>query len=189
MGIAALGFALAGCSGGEAEPAATASATPIYSQQTGRLEELRSDRDGDGTVDTRAFMDGTRIVRIEIDRDNDGRVDRREYYTADAGQQKSVIERAEVSSGADDVVRRREFYAGGALERVEEDASLDGQLDKWEFYLRGRLVRVDLDFAGRGKATRRLHYGPEGAVDRVEGDPDGDGIFVPVVPTPRGVTR
>jgi len=182
VGVALCG-ALAGCSGGDAQPAA--SATPIYNAQTGRLDELRSDRDGDGTVDTRAFMDGTRIVRIEIDRDNDGRVDRREYYTAGTGQQ-SVIERAEETSGVDDVVRRREFYVGGVRERVEEDTSLDGQADKWEFYLAGRLVRVDLDLAGRGKATRRLHYGTDGSVDRVEGDPDGDGVFAPVVPATGG---
>jgi hypothetical protein len=180
--IVALCGALVGCSGGDAQPAA--SATPVYNQQTGRLEELRSDRDGDGTVDTRAFMDGTQVVRIEMDRDNDGRVDRREFYTAAAGQSQSVIERAEETPGADDVVRRWEFYVGGALERVEEDSSLDGQADKWEFYRAGRLVRVDLDLAGRGKATRRLHYGPGGTVDRVEGDPDGDGVFVAVVPRP-----
>lgn len=168
-----------GC-GAPAGPPAAGSATPVYSDQTGRLEELQSDRDGDGTIDTRAFMEGTRIVRIEIDRNNDGVVDRREYYAANDVSD-NVIERAEEVAGSGGLVTRREFYVGGVLARVEEDASLDGQVDKWETYRNGRLVQVDLDFIGRGTATRRLIYGPEGGVERMEADSDGDGVFEPVV--------
>src|SRR5262245_35957062 len=64
----------------EASAVATVTATPIYSKETGRLEQITSDRNGDGKIDTRAFMDGTRITRIEIDRNGDGKVDRWEYY-------------------------------------------------------------------------------------------------------------
>ena len=55
-------------------------------------------------------------------------------------------------------------------------------MDKWELYERGQMTRVDLDLKGQGFATRRLVYRLDGAFDRVEEDPDGDGRFqlVPV---------
>jgi hypothetical protein len=152
-------------------------ATPVYNQQTGRLEQIASDRDGDGRVETRAYMDGTRLVRIEMDRDGDDRLDRWEFYRTEGEPPVAVIERAEEAGGTDGVITRRETYVGGVLERVEEDTSLDGRPDKWETYQEGRLVRVELDLAGRGTPTRRLVYGADGNVARLESDADGDGVF------------
>jgi hypothetical protein len=93
-----------------------------------------------------------------------------------------VIARAEEAGGPDGAITRREAYENGILTRVEDDTTGDGQPDKWETYEDGRLTHVDLDLQGRGTPTRRLIYGADGAVDRVEGDPDGDGVFAAVDP-------
>jgi hypothetical protein len=167
-------------------------ATPVYSETTGRLEQLVSDRDGDGVAETRAFMDGARLLRIEIDRNADGQPDRWEYYAPDGtvpgsaptsapapGDDPPPILRAEEASGPDGRITRREYYERGRLARVEEDVDADGRMDKWERYEAGVLVRVDLDLSGRGTADRRLWYGADGQVERVEADPDGDGTFEP----------
>ena len=52
----------------------------VYNKESGKLEQLVSDRDGDGRAETRAFMDGAVLKRIEIDRNGDGVVDRWETY-------------------------------------------------------------------------------------------------------------
>jgi hypothetical protein len=44
---------------------------PIYDKQTGRLQVLKYDSDGDGKVDTISHMDGARVLRIDIDKDED----------------------------------------------------------------------------------------------------------------------
>lgn len=179
--------AASGC-GDSASPGGTAATTPIYNRETGRLEQLVSDKNGDGRIDARAHMDGSRVRFIEIDRNGDGRFDRWEYYAAvQAGTAKvaSVIERAEEANGADERITRREFYGAGILLRVEEDADADGRLDKWEYYDDGRLRRVDLDLGARGSPDRRLIYGRDGKVERVEADPDGDGKFE-LMPTGKG---
>jgi len=168
--------------GAAPEHESTPAATPIYNPRTGRLEQIVSDRDGDGRQETRAFMDGTRLVRIEIDRNGDDVVDRWEYYTSAGEPPVAVIERAEEAGGPDGTITRRETYVDGELTRVEEDTTLDGRPDKWESYRQGRLVHVDLDLAGEGRPTRRLVYGPDGSVERLESDRDGDGVFVPDVP-------
>jgi hypothetical protein len=190
LGVLALGIT-AGLSACRREPAtvATVKATPVYSQVTGRLEQLTSDRDGDGKIDTRAFMDGTRVVRIEIDRNGDGRVDRWEYYVpvppgasaAASPDGRNMIDHADEANGPDDRVTRKELYQNGVIQRVEEDTDADGRIDKWEAYREGQLTQVSLDLQGKGFADRRLTYGPDGSVRRVEADPDGDGAFTPVV--------
>lgn len=167
------------------ESGASSLATPVYNEETGRLEQIVSDRDGDGRVETRAFMDGTRLVRIEIDRDGDESVDRWEYYSSVGEPAVPMIERVEEAGGPAGVVTRRERYADGTLEHVEDDTNLDGRPDKWETYQEGRLVYVDLDLVGRGTPDRRLVYGTDGTITRMESDADGDGIFE-VLPTPGG---
>lgn len=155
--------------------------TPVYNQQTGRLEQIVSDRDGDGAPDTWAYMDGTRLMRIEIDRDADGNVDRWESYEAAPGSPSgTAIARAEEANGEGVTITRREYYTRGVIERVEEDTDLDGRIDKWETYADGRLTQVDLDLRGVGRPTRRMVYAIDGSVVRVEADPDGDGVFTPV---------
>jgi hypothetical protein len=150
-----------------------------------------SDRDGNGTPEARAFMNGTELLRVELDRDGDGRADRWEYYdwpgtSAARGTpaEPKLITRAEEANGADATITRREYFDGGLVVRVEEDTDLDGRLDKWETYTSGVLARVDLDLAGSGRPTQRLTYEPSGGTVRVEADPDGDGTFEPVSSEP-----
>lgn len=162
-----------------------AAATPIYSKDTGRLEQLVSDRDGDGKLDTRAFMDGTTLQRIEIDRNADGRPDRWEHYhtAANARARSEVeIERAEEANGSNERITRREFYERGTVVRIEEDSNADGRIDKWEHYGGGQLVRIELDLKGAGFPDRRMTYRPDGGVDRVEVDLEGRGNWRPFTP-------
>jgi hypothetical protein len=180
MWFAASAALVAGCSPASSAAPATQQVTPVYSKETGRLAELTSDRDGDGKVDTRAFMDGVRVQRVEIDRNRDGRADRWEYYGPNADAGTPQIERAEESEGPNGRIVRREFYEVGRIARVEEDTDGDDRVDKWEYYTRGLLSRVELDFEGHGKPTQRLIYGLRGNVESVESDSDGDGTFVAV---------
>jgi hypothetical protein len=166
---------------------------PVYSSTTGRLEQLTADRDGDGKIDTRAFMDGVHLKYVELDLNNDGRPDRWEYYAsgtpgrAGAGaafDKNTVLERAEEAHGPDNkTITRREFYDHGVISRVEEDTDFDGRLDKWEQYENGALVRIDLDLAGTGKPNRRMIY-KNGALDHMETDARGDGTFVRMAALP-----
>lgn len=177
--------ALAGCVAPGGPPPPSTNASPVYSPETGRLEQIVSDRNGDGTIDTRAFMDGARLQRIEIDRNGDSRPDRWEHFTRPAVARASAeveIARIEEANGADERVTRREFYESGRVARVEEDTDLDGRIDKWEHYDQGRLVRLDLDLAGGGFPDRRMHYRADGTIDRVELDPEGRGAWRPAGP-------
>lgn len=172
----------AACSSNQPEPGG--GATPVYNKQSGALEQLVSDRDGDGKVDTRAFMDGVRLKHIEIDRNGDGKPDRWEFYVPVAGAAASgaaaaqtALSHVEEAGAFDARITRREFYQHGAVHRVEEDTDLDGRLDKWEHYEAGALTRVELDLVGKGFPSQRLVYRPDGNLDHVETDPDGDGRF------------
>jgi hypothetical protein len=122
---------------------------------------------------------------VELDRDGDGQPDRTEYYEtpidepgADSPLASARIARAEEIRDGSRVVRW-EFYDGGVIERVEEDTTGDGRVDKWERYRNGRLAQLDLDLAGTGTPGRRLLYGPDGELQRVEMDRDGTGRFEP----------
>jgi hypothetical protein len=168
-------------------------ATPIYNKQTGRLEALLYDKNGDGKIDTHAHMEGVRLKFIEIDLNGDERPDRWEYYvpaTMSDGLARlhdTILERAEEARLFNGKITRREFYENGVIRRTEEDTDFDGRIDKWETYDNGeQLIRVDLDLQGKGFATRRLIYRPDGPFDHVEEDPDGNGRFVVVVPPKKG---
>lgn len=181
-----VGIALARC-GAAPDPPAGVPSQPVYNRDTGRLEQLKADINGDGKTDTVAYMDGTVLKYIEIDKDGDGKPDRWEYYGPGVtGRSRSpfdrwaVIERAEEGSGTGGARTRREFYVSGTLSRVEEDTDRDGRTDKWEFYENGLLTRVEMDLQGKGFADRRLTYGPHGDVERIDRDPDGDGTFEPM---------
>ena len=173
----------AACAPASGPEDAAPAVTPSYNPSTGRLEQLTADRNGDGKVDTWAFMDGVRLERVEIDRDADGRPDRWEHYEESPGDTASGgvrLTQAEERPVPDGIVTRREFYTAGVLERVEEDTTASGRANKWEFYTSGVLARVELDLAGRGTPDQRLVYGPSGDVERIERDADGDGQFEPV---------
>jgi hypothetical protein len=171
VGLFACGALAASVSGCGSPPPQGGGATPVYSKTTGRLEQLVSDRNGDGRPDARAFMDGTTLRRIELDRNADGKPDRWEYYTPAAGTaaedttaRAPAIVKAEEANGTDERVTRRETYEAGQLVRVEEDVDSDGRMDKWETYVEGRLRYVDLDVDGSGSAGQRLTYAANGSV-------------------------
>jgi hypothetical protein len=151
----------------------------VYNRETGKLEQLLADRDRDGKVDTRAFMEGAILKYVEVDRNGDGLPDRWEHYsggesTADPNQ----IDQAEEANGLDSHITRREFYTNGVIHRVIDDIDADGRPDKWESYEAGTLSIVELDLVGQGLPSQRLLYDKAGTVTRVETDPDGDGVFV-----------
>lgn len=175
--LLALAVAAAACNSSAQQ--STGRATPVYDQQTGKLQQLVSDRNGDGKIDIRAHMDGVRFKSIEIDRNGDGKPDRWEYYDMVPGPRRvpeTVLVRAEEANGATQKVTRHEFYEKAKIHRVEEDTNDDGRIDKWEFYEDGGLVRIDLDLQGKGFPDRRMYYA-NGAIARLEVDPDGDGKF------------
>lgn len=164
-----------------------------YSPETGRLQQLAYDLDNDGTADAHAYMEGTRLGRVEVDDNGDGLVDRWEYY--DAGEQpirvngariaagggpwpSALLARIDTSTRRDGKVSRREYYDHGVLGKAEEDTDGDDQIDKWETYVNGVLATVAFDVERRGVPTRRLVYGRGGVPDHMEIDPDGHGRFV-----------
>jgi hypothetical protein len=174
---------------------------PVYDQQTGRLQLLKYDSNGNGKPDTFSYMDGSRILRIEIDKNEDGKPERWEYY--DAAQKLTRVgfsrsgdgkedawsyaapdgstARIEIATRQDGVVNRTEFYRQDALISAEEDTDADGVVDKWEAYEGAgeetRLASVAFDTRHRGRPDRRVTYDLDGGV-RLEVDPGGDGRFV-----------
>ncbi len=170
---------LAGCHSAAPDNKTSGRLVPGYDKTTGRLTELKYDRNGDGKIDTWAAMDGPRLVRMEIDENGDGKPDRFEYYKAGPNGQ-AVLERVESAKAYDGRISRREFLEGGRLARIEEDTDGDGIVDKWERYKDDALVVMDLDTQRRGKPDRRLIYGPGGQLERIEVDADGRGEFRPM---------
>lgn len=176
-----------GCGSLSNESASDKKTVPVYNKETGRLEQLVSDSDGDGKVDTRAFMNGRRLERIEVDRNGDGTPDRFEYYAeapphrvvADSPAGRNEVERVEEANGPDARITRREFYEAGEMSRVEDDSDADGRVDRWEHYDAGVLSRIDVDLQKLGFPNRRFHYRRDGSIDRVEVDPDGAGNWRP----------
>jgi hypothetical protein len=191
--LAAAAALAGGCSGTPAPAVAEGRVSPTYRADTGRLEKLAYDRNGDGREDGWAFMDGTRLLRAELDDDFDGRVDRREFYAPGGRDERTggtavipgpgVLARVELVSTATGKAFRQETYEKGTLAAAEEDTDADGRADKWERYDNGALVTVSLDTTRRGTPDRRLVYSPDGGVPRIETDPDGSGHFRPAAPT------
>jgi len=193
--VLALTVAMTGCQLRDSD--ASKRIEPVYDQKTGKLQLLKYDSNGNGTIDTWSYMDGARVVRIEIDKDEDGKIDRWEYYGTDqriekvgfsrsndgkedawsyAGPDGSIV-RIDVSTRRDGKVNRTEHYKHDLLASAEEDSDEDGQIDKWEVYDGNRLASVAFDTMHRGKPDRRLVYGSDGTA-RLEVDPAGTGNFV-----------
>jgi hypothetical protein len=182
------------CGGDSADPRKTVTPT---SDPSVRLQRLDYDSNSNGKPDVHTYMEGNRAVRSEIDANEDGVIDRWEYYddrrqvirigmssagdnTVDTATATEPA-RIERSSQRDDVIDRREFVEGDEVIRAEEDSDRDGRMDRWEGYKDGVLVTLALDTTGQlGRPDRRLVYGDNGDVVRVEVDPDGDGVFSPV---------
>jgi hypothetical protein len=191
-GVLALAVAVTGCSESTAPTLTAGQVTPMYRADTGRLEKLAYDRNGDGREDAWAFMDGTRLLRAELDDNFDGRVDRKELYSAGTSDERAggtaairgqgVLTRVELVSPATGASFREETYDKGVLARAEEDTDGDARTDKWERYENGALTSVALDTGRRGTPDRRLVYTADGGAPRIESDPDGDGHFRPAAP-------
>src|SRR5262245_62636206 len=107
-----------------AEP--TKKIEPTYNKQTGRLELLRYDSNGNGTFDTFSYMDGTRVIRIEIDSNEDGKIDRWEYYGPNQKLEKVGFSRAQ--DGNEDAWTF--FDASGAPERIEISTRRNHKVDR-----------------------------------------------------------
>jgi hypothetical protein len=191
--LIALVSLLGGCRG------QNGSLQPIYDPATGKLELLKYDANGNGTVDTWSYMDGRRILRIEVDGNEDGKLDRWEYYDANQRLEKvgtsrladgvedtwlypgadGAAARLELSTRRDGGIDRTEYYVKSILVRAEEDSDGDRKIDKWETYADGRLSSVAFDTTRRGKPDRRLVYGADGSAT-VEVDATGSGEFMAV---------
>jgi len=156
-----------------------------------RIDQIEVDTDENGQVDYREYYGADRrLVKVGVSRQNDGIIDTFEFYDQTDGTDDAVLHvtRIEVSTQRDNRFDRIEFYEDGILARVEEDADGDGRVDKWEVYgpvanpspggSPSWVTSVAFDDAHRGTATRRLVFAEDGTVQRVEIDPDGDGIFV-----------
>jgi hypothetical protein len=166
---------------------------PVYDAASGRLQLLKYDANGDGTIDTWSYMDGARVVRIELDTDQNNVIDRWEYYGPDQTIEKvgtsragdntpdswaffdgtGAITKLELSTHRNGTVDRVEYYERGGRVRAEEDTNADGRIDKWESYEGSRLASVALDTrqrgtpcAGVGFRYRRTRVGPKTQTSR-----------------------
>jgi hypothetical protein len=175
---------LAACRQAPDRSAGPQPARKVYNDKTGRLERLDYDTRNSGRIDTRCYMDGTRILRIEVDRDGDGKVDRWEYYGANDTLEKvgvsrrndgipdawayegpdGSLARLEISTAHDGKVSRTEYYEHGVLVRSEEDTAGSGRPNKWETFKNGALQSVAFDTTHRGTPDLRLTYLPDGRV-------------------------
>lgn len=185
--------------------------TAIYDEATRRLIRLDSDGDNDAKIEQRVYTDGNQLLRGEMDSDQDGRIDRWEYFGADG--EVSVIGTSTLPDGVEDTwtwavneqgerrvdlarqrdrrIDRQEFYRGETIVRAQEDATADGRIDRWERYDNGRLREILFDMTDTGRPDRRLVYDAEGRFERLELDPDRDGVFTPAPATtpPPNVNR
>lgn len=195
--LTALCVVVTGCSGPSAGD--HKKIIPTYNPKTGRLTRLAYDSNGDGRIDTWAYMDGPKVLRIEISTHHDGKIDRWEYYGGNDNLTKVAISRAndgkpdewmfegadhlvsriELSTHHDGKVDRWEYYKDGLLTRVELDTNGDGHVDQWETYKDGRMTSVEFDTRHTGKPDRRLLYTKDGKAT-VEVDPTGTGHWQPI---------
>jgi hypothetical protein len=51
---------------------------------------------------------------------------------------------------------------------VESDSNRDGQIDRWQYWAQGRLASEELDTDGDGTPDRRLVFGPDARLVKVE---------------------
>jgi hypothetical protein len=153
-----------------------------------RILRIEVDLDEDGHVDRWDFYgaDGA-LEKVGFSRLNDGVMDALAFYDPP-----DVLARMEVSTRRDGAFDRIEIYDGGVLVRSQDDTDGDGRPDKWDEYARlgagtpagesGYAVTATaFDDSGSGRPERRFVYGANGAIARVELDPDGDGVFVAAV--------
>ena len=136
----------------------TARVRRVYNQQTGELETLIYDVDGDLRLDNWAYGEDGRRVRREIDDDEDGRIDRWQFFDASDAED-AVPSREGFSSVGDGVMDAwRYFEDDGDVERIEFlDRSTD-RVAKTEFYRGGALMRTETDTDGDGEVDDRVVF-------------------------------
>lgn len=181
VGNIVLAIWCAACGG--ASQSSNAVMQPDYNKETGQLERLRHDANGNGVAESTSYMDGGRIARIEIDLNEDGRIDRWEYYGADQRLEKvgfsrssdghedawsyadaaGTVMRVEIAAAPGERVTRTEYFDRGVLARAEEDTDADGVVDRWETYEQGRLARLAFSTVS-GEPAHALVYAADGNV-------------------------
>lgn len=173
----AAGFVAAGllCAVSCSEAPAQAGNTPVptYDPKTGKLTRLEADLNHNGKPDTWTYMDGAVPLRAEQDSNEDGKIDRWEYLDASGKLTKALV----APSGDPNKVTRWERYNLGVLELVEEDTNGDGRPDKWEKHLGVPILSAEFDTNFDGAPDRRLTYRLDGAVVKIETEPDGAGGY------------
>jgi hypothetical protein len=181
-----------------------------YDPDTGRLHALAFDVNKNGKNDTVLYMDGARIRRIELDLNENGKVERWDFYDEHGALEKVGLSRRDdgimdaeafytdtgalteirISTKRDGRYDRTEYYEHDVLVRSEDDTNGDGKPDKWDTYRPDpdaapgsppyTITSTAIDDASAGRPTRRFIYGERGTIARVEVDPAGDGVFVPL---------
>jgi len=190
----------------DCSPRSSGTPTPQYDPDTGHLRTLAYDANHSGRNNAVAYMNGSRIQRIELDLDGNGKVERWDFYGDDGKLAKvglsqrndgvmdaealytetGALLRLRISTKRNGRFDRTEFYENNVLMRSEDDTNGDGRPDKWDTYRPGsaaqprEITSTAIDESGAGRPTRRFVYGERGAVVRVEVDAKGDGVFVAV---------
>jgi len=160
-----------------------------FYDEEGRIAVVEYDSNGNGLADHIAHYDERRQIRLlEVDEDHDSWVDRWEHYDeagvlikvgrwrkqpghADEWTFRSPdgqLARIEYDDTGDGEVDRTEVFEDGIIVRVESDSDGDGQVDRWQHWDVGRLASEELDTTGDGTPDRRLVFGPEARVTKVE---------------------
>jgi len=160
-----------------------------YYDDDGRIVIVEYDSSNDGRADHIAHYDERRQIRlIEVDEDHDAWVDRWEHYD-EAGVLEKVgrwrrkkghadewtyrapdgrPERIEYDDDGDGGVDRAEVFLDGVVARVETDSDHDGAMDRWQYWAGGHLASEELDTDGDGTPDRRLLFGPDARLLKVE---------------------
>jgi hypothetical protein len=185
-----------------------------YDPRTGRLSRLSFDLNKNGKNDSVSYMDGTRILRVELDLDENGKTERWDFYKPDGALDKvgfaskddgvmdseafytadGQLQRIEISTKRNGRFDRVEFYERNVLTQSQDDTNGDGKPDKWDFYTPRRehaagepayaITATEFDDSKSGHPERRFTYAANGAVARVDVDPQGTGAWVPMRVTP-----
>jgi hypothetical protein len=160
-----------------------------YYDEAGRLAIAEYDSSGRGRADTIAHYDEARHIRlIEVDEDLDGWVDRFEHYD-ETGRLEKVgrcrkqrgrpdewvyrgpdghASRIEYDDDGDGKPDRADVIVGSIVVRTETDSDRDGKMDRWQSWTAGHLTSEDVDIDKDGKPDRRLVFGPNGKLLRME---------------------
>jgi len=96
-----------------------------YDDNGDPLREL-ADTDYDGQIDTWTTFSSGRVAEIKVDRNRDGRHDEKRFYV------RGKKLRAELDEDFDGRTDVWEVYADGTLQRRGVDVDRDGKVDRWD---------------------------------------------------------